>query len=142
MRPVEPGQITRLRAALEQLAEQDPLISLRQRNEEGELSVRLYGEVQKEVIAETLSREYGVDVTFGPSRTICIERPIGTGEHAEIIGEDGNPFFATVGFRVEPAEPGAAFAIVRELGACRSRSTAPSRRRCTRRSRRGCAAGR
>ncbi len=43
--PVEPGQMTRLRAALEQLAEQDPLISLRQRNAEGEPSVRLYGDV-------------------------------------------------------------------------------------------------
>ena len=103
VRPVEPGQITRLRAALDQLAEQDPLISLRQRNEEGEISVRLYGEVQKEVVMETLAREYGVAVTFGPSQTICIERPVGTGEHAEIIFEDENPFYATVGFRVEPA---------------------------------------
>ncbi|MDQ2784045.1 MAG: TetM/TetW/TetO/TetS family tetracycline resistance ribosomal protection protein, partial [Chloroflexota bacterium] len=104
--PFEPGQITRLRAALEQLAEQDPLIALRQRNEEGEIAIRLYGEVQKEVVMETLAREYGVAVTFGPSQTICIERPVGTGEHAEIIGENGNPFYATVGLRVEPAECG------------------------------------
>ena len=117
VRPVEPGQITRLRAALDQLAEQDPLISLRQRNEEGEISVRLYGEVQKEVIMETLAREYGVEVTFGPSRTICIERPVGTGEDAEIIFEDENPFYATVGFRVEPAARGSGIRYVRELGA-------------------------
>src|SRR5439155_9559272 len=74
VRPVEPGQITRLREALEQLAEQDPLITLRQRNEEGEISVRLYGEVQKEVLTETLLRDYGIGATFGPSRTICVER--------------------------------------------------------------------
>jgi len=49
IRPVDPSQITPLRAALEQLAEQDPLISLRQRNEAGEISLRLYGEVQKDV---------------------------------------------------------------------------------------------
>ena len=115
--PVEPGQITRLRAALEQLAEQDPLISLRQRNDAGEISIRLYGEVQKEVMMETLAREYGVAVTFGPSRTICIERPVGTGEHAEVIGEEGNPFYATVGFRVEPAERGRGVHFIRELGA-------------------------
>ncbi len=117
VRPVEPGQITRLRAALDQLAEQDPLISLRQRNDAGEISIRLYGEVQKEVMMETLSQEYGVDVTFGPSQTICIERPVGTGEHAEIIGENGNPFYATVGFRVEPAERRSGIRYVRELGA-------------------------
>jgi ribosomal protection tetracycline resistance protein len=116
VRPLDPGDMTRLRAALEQLAEQDPLVSLRQRNDEGELSVRLYGEVQKEVIGETLARDYGVGATFGPSLTICIERPLGTGEHAEFIGADGNPFYATIGFRVEPAAPGTGIRHVRELG--------------------------
>ena len=116
VRPVDPGQITPLRAALEQLAEQDPLISLRQRNEAGEISLRLYGEVQKEVVLETLSRDYGIGVTFGPTRTMCIERPLGIGEHAEFIGAPGNPFYATVGFRVEPAECGSGIRYVRELG--------------------------
>ncbi|HEX5501738.1 MAG TPA: translation factor GTPase family protein, partial [Thermomicrobiales bacterium] len=101
VRPVEPGRLTRLRAALEELAEQDPLIALRQRNAEGEISVRLYGEVQKEVLEETLTRDYGVAATFGPSRTVCVERPVGAGEHAEVMRENGNPFYATVGFRVE-----------------------------------------
>lgn len=116
MRPVDPSQITRLRAALDQLAEQDPLISLRQRNAEGEISLRLYGEVQKEVVADTLARDYGVAVTFGPSRTICTERPLGTGESAEFMGAEGNPFVATVGFRVEPAEPRSGVRYVRRLG--------------------------
>src|SRR5262249_6351031 len=92
VRPVSPGQITRLRGALEHLAEQAPLISLRQRNDEGEISVRLYGEVQKEVLTETLLRDYGIGATFGPSQTICIERPVGTGENLEIIFENDNPF--------------------------------------------------
>jgi ribosomal protection tetracycline resistance protein len=117
VRPVQPGQITQLRAALDQLAEQDPLISLRQCNEEGEVSLRLFGEVQKEVVAETLLRDYGVAATFGPTRTICIERPAGTGEHAEFMSEGGNPFYATIGFRIEPAERGSGVRYVRELGA-------------------------
>jgi ribosomal protection tetracycline resistance protein len=116
VRPVEPGQITRLRAALEQLAEQDPLIALRQRNDQGELSLCLYGEVQKEVVMETLSREYGIAVTFGPTMTVCIERPVGTGEHAEIIFTEGNPFHATIGFRIEPAEARSGIRYIRELG--------------------------
>jgi ribosomal protection tetracycline resistance protein len=116
VRPIEPSQITPLRAALEQLAEQDPLISLRQRNDEGEISLRLYGEVQKEVLLETLARDYGIGATFGPTQTICIERPTGTGEHAEIIFEGENPYYATVGFRVEPAAPGSGIRYLRELG--------------------------
>jgi len=106
-----------LRTALEALAEQDPLIALRQRNDEGEIAISLYGEVQKEVVMETLWRDFGVDATFGPSRTICVERPLGTGEGVEIMGENGNPFAATVGFRVEPGELGSGLRYVRALGA-------------------------
>jgi ribosomal protection tetracycline resistance protein len=115
--PIKPDEIIRLRFALEQLAEQDPLISLRQRNDAGELSVRLYGEVQKEVILDTLANEYGVEAWFGPSQTICIERVIGAGEHIENIGGNGNPFPATVGLRVEPGPQGSGIRYVRELGA-------------------------
>lgn len=116
VRPLDPTRITRVREALEQLAEQDPLMSLRQRNAEGEITVRLYGEVQKEVIADTLASEYGVRVWFGPTRTICVERPVGTGEHVERMGDDGNPFYATVGLRVGPAEQGSGIRYARELG--------------------------
>lgn len=117
VRPVEPGQLTRLRTALEELAEQDPLIALRQRNAEGEIAIRLYGEVQKEVVTETLARDYGVAVTLGPTRTICIERPVGVGEQVEVMREGGNPFFATLGFRVEPASCGSGVSYERDLGA-------------------------
>ena len=68
------------------------------------------------MLTETLARDYGVGATFGPSRTICIERPVGTGEDAEIIFEGDNPFYATVGFRVEPAAPRSGLRYVRELG--------------------------
>ena len=116
VRPVDPSQITPLRAALEHLAEQDPLISLRQRNADGEISLRLFGEVQKEVVAETLARDHGIAATFGPSQTICIERPVGTGENVEFIFEGDNPFAATIGFRVEPGEVGSGVRYHRQLG--------------------------
>jgi ribosomal protection tetracycline resistance protein len=66
-----------LRAALGQLAEQDPLINVRQSG--GELSVSLYGEVQKEVIAATLASDFGVEVTFRETMVIYIERVAGSG---------------------------------------------------------------
>lgn len=116
VRPVDPAQVTKLRSALEILADQDPLISLRQRNEAGEISVHLYGEVQKEVLADTLVNEFGVAASFGPSTTICIERPVGTGAHHELLGEGENPWMATIGFRVEPGEVGSGIRYDRELG--------------------------
>jgi ribosomal protection tetracycline resistance protein len=108
----------RLITALTQLAEQDPLINLRQDDLRGEVSVSLYGEVQKEVIEATLAADFGVAVSFRESTTICVERPAGVGEAVEIIGTDSNPFLATVGLRVEPAPVGAGveFRLGVELG--------------------------
>ena len=99
--PVHPEDRGRLHVALERLAEQDPLIDLR----DGEI-VSLYGEVQKEVIQATLADDFGVEAAFRETTTIYVERPAGTGEAVEIIDEGGNPFLATVGLRVEPAPHG------------------------------------
>ena len=106
-----------LYAALAQLAEQDPLINLRQDPVRREVSLSLYGEVQKEVVEATLADEYGVEVTFSETTTVCIERPVGSGAAVEVIAEDPNPFLATVGLRVDPA-PGAgvSFRLGVELG--------------------------
>jgi ribosomal protection tetracycline resistance protein len=95
-----------LHAALGQLAEQDPLINVRQDDIRNEIFVSLYGEVQKEVIAATLASDFGIAVSFRESTTICIERPAGTGAAAEFIGGPSNPFLATVGLRVEPGAAG------------------------------------
>ncbi len=111
--PSDPRHGGRLRIALAQLAEQDPLIDVRQDNRRHELSVTLYGEVQKEVIGATLADEYGIDVSFRETTTVCVERLVGEGSAVERLGKGGNPFTATVGLRVEPAPPatGVVFAL-------------------------------
>lgn len=107
-----------LHLALAQLAEQDPLINLRQDDLRGEVSVSLYGEVQKEVIQATLAEEYGVAVDFRETTTICVERLAGVGSAVEVIAKPPNPFLATVGLRVEPGPPGSGvrFRLAVELG--------------------------
>ncbi|WP_181767664.1 elongation factor G [Streptomyces albidus (ex Kaewkla and Franco 2022)] len=104
--PVRAADKGALHVALTQLAEQDPLIDLRQDELRAEIHVSLYGEVQKEVIQSTLADEFGLDVTFRESTTICIERLNAPGEAAEIMNKEPNPFLATVGLRIEPAPPG------------------------------------
>jgi ribosomal protection tetracycline resistance protein len=83
-----------------------------------EVLVSLYGEVQKEVIQATLVNDFGIDAGFRESTTICIERPVGSGAAAEMIGTAPNPFLATVGLRVDPAAVGAGvrFRLEVELG--------------------------
>ncbi len=95
-----------LQLALGRLAEQDPLINLRQDGARGELSITLYGEVQKEVLQATLDHDFGVPVVFRESTTICIERPSGVGAAVEFMRGPDNPFLATVGLLVEPAAAG------------------------------------
>ncbi|HYH91635.1 MAG TPA: translation factor GTPase family protein [Candidatus Saccharimonadales bacterium] len=105
-----------LRAALNQLAEQDPLIDVRQDDLRHEISVSLYGEVQKEVIQATLERDYGIAADFHETTTVCIERPARAGQAEEVIRaktktnitgrsspDSTNPFMATLGLRIEPA---------------------------------------
>jgi ribosomal protection tetracycline resistance protein len=108
----------RLHVALAQLAEQDPLIDVRQDDVRQELSVSLYGEVQKEVIQATLASDFGIDVGFRETTTICVERPAGTGEAVAKLREETNPFLAGVGLRVEPApiDTGVHFSLEVELG--------------------------
>jgi ribosomal protection tetracycline resistance protein len=93
----------RLRVALEQLAEQDPLINVRQDGAGQELTVSLYGEVQKEVIEATLADDFGLDVAFRETTPIYVERPARSGEAIEVLHAESNPFNATMGLRIEPA---------------------------------------
>jgi ribosomal protection tetracycline resistance protein len=121
VRPEEQGS---LRAALNQLAEQDPLIDVRQDDLRHEIAVSLYGEVQKEVIGATLERDYGISADFRETTTVCIERPARAGEAEEILraktktnitGRSSplstNPFRATLALRIEPAAAGSGIEV-------------------------------
>ena len=102
----DPADRGKLRVALGQIAEQDPLINLRQDDERQEISVSLYGEVQKEVIQATLAGDYGIEATFRKTTTIYIERPASCGSAVEILQSDEHPYSATIGLTIEPAEAG------------------------------------
>ncbi|SEF36011.1 ribosomal protection tetracycline resistance protein [Amycolatopsis pretoriensis] len=114
VRPVRPEQAAALFTALTRLSEEDPLIDVRRRGHD--VSVRLYGEVQKEVLRSMLAEGAGIDVTFEETRTLYVEKPIGTGEAVQGLDPAQRLyFFATVGLRVEPG-PGVSFGLSVELG--------------------------
>lgn len=102
----QPEQARAMRVALALLAEQDPLINVCQDDISQEVTVSLYGEVQKEVLEATLARDFGIDVAFHETTTLCIERPAGMGEAVERLHAESNPFLATLGFRIQPAPRG------------------------------------
>ncbi|HFJ9443246.1 TetM/TetW/TetO/TetS family tetracycline resistance ribosomal protection protein [Bacillus cereus group sp. TH243-1LC] len=107
-----------LYAALMELCEEDPLIQVWKDDVHNELYIRLFGQVQKEVIETTLFEKYNLQVTFSNTRVVCIEKPIGIGISVEVMGEKTNPFYATVGFKVERGElnSGITYKLGVELG--------------------------
>ncbi|WP_034271652.1 elongation factor G [Actinospica robiniae] len=118
--PRDPGRAGALFSALEQLAEADPYIAVRRDDTSHAIYLRLYGEVQKEVIETTLAEEFGIEVGFSPSRTISIERVAGVGSWVQERRPDERIFdLATVGLRIEPGVPGSglAYGLEVELGA-------------------------
>jgi ribosomal protection tetracycline resistance protein len=104
--PRRPDDKGALYVALEQLAEQDPLIDVRRDDSRHELTVSLYGEVQKEVIQATLADDFGLDVEFRETTPIYIERPTGTAEAVELLNTESNPYRATIGLRIAPGPSG------------------------------------
>lgn len=107
-----------LYAALMELCEEDPLIKVWKDDVHYELYIRLFGEVQKEVIETTLYEKYNLQVTFSNTRVVCMEKPIGIGNSVEVMGEKANPFYATIGFKVERGElnSGITYTLGVELG--------------------------
>ncbi|MEB8343818.1 translation factor GTPase family protein [Streptomyces endophyticus] len=115
----DPSRQGELHRALSELADVDPLIGLRP--ERGAARIRIYGEVQQEVLADTLEVEYGIDVDFRDTGVVCIERPSGTGSAALRMGDPGHPYHYTLAVTVEPAAPGTGV----ELVVAADRSTLP-----------------
>jgi ribosomal protection tetracycline resistance protein len=114
--PRDPRDKARLHAAMTQLAEQDPLINVRQDDIRQEIYVSLYGEVQKQVIEATLAADYGLRAQFRETTPICVERPVRAGTAEEVLHAPENPFLATLGFRIDPAPAGSGIGFLLEIG--------------------------
>jgi ribosomal protection tetracycline resistance protein len=114
--PRDPRDKAGLHAAITQLAEQDPLINVRQDDLRQEIYVSLYGEVQKQVIEATLDADYGLRAEFRGTTPICVERPVRTGTAEEILHAPDNPFLATLAIRVDPAPAGSGIGFRLEVG--------------------------
>jgi ribosomal protection tetracycline resistance protein len=105
VRACDPEQEHALRAALAQLADQDPLIAART-DEDGRPTVSLYGRVQEEVLASTLAEEHGIEVEFSEASVLHVERLRRVGSAVERFNTPTNPYAATIGLRLSPAAPG------------------------------------
>lgn len=102
--PAQPEKQFDLRQALSIIADEDPLIEVRLDDVDQAIFIHLYGEVQREVVEHTLLERFGLTTSYGAPAVICVERLRGRGAAAEIFGETNPPFYATVGFRIQPKQ--------------------------------------
>ena len=86
--PRRPADKGALHVALAQLAEQDPLINLRQDDIRQEISSRSTARCRRRSSRRRWRTTSASTSTFRETTTICIERPVGTGAAVEIIGKD------------------------------------------------------
>ena len=99
--PINPLERRGLYDALVLLADEDPLLGL---STESSLTVRLFGEIQMEILREILAERYGIAAEFSAARTIYKEAPT---QPAQARIPLGKTFYrAGVGFSITPLPPG------------------------------------
>lgn len=100
--PVNKEDSCRLYDVLSILSLEDPLLCLEVGNFKDDIFINLFGEVQMEIIQETIESKYNIKVKFSEVLTIYKETPKNSGEAVMHLNEHGNPFRAGVGIRVTP----------------------------------------
>ena len=116
--PVRPHQVRELYDYLALLADEDPMLDLSGASfaaADGQgLTVRMFGEVQMEVLGELLAERFDCPVSFLDAGTIYAEAPAKTATAIWPIKRKA-PFPAGVGFRVEPLPRGSGLHYVSDV---------------------------
>ena len=94
-----------LRAALQELSEEDPLLDLEWVKESRELHLRITGMIQLEILAELIEERYHLSLDFSPPTVIYMETPAAAAEGIEIYTMP-KPCWAVVKLLVEPLPRG------------------------------------
>ncbi|SFL95065.1 ribosomal protection tetracycline resistance protein [Paenibacillus sp. 1_12] len=92
-------------AAMQELADEDPLLDLQWLQDERELHLKVMGRIQMEIIIHLLSSRYGLVVTLGEPSVIYKETPVHAGE-GFMAYTMPKPCWAILRFRIEPGARG------------------------------------
>jgi ribosomal protection tetracycline resistance protein len=110
-----PIQRKELLEALTLMSESDPYLSYELSEFNDDIYISLFGFVQMDIVQEMLKRDYGVDIQMADPMTIYMETPQKMAEATTAMYEDGLPFHAALGFRIEPLPRGSGIEYVSEL---------------------------
>lgn len=116
--PIYLNQKYKLLQVLNIFKEENPLMEITNNSVQNNFTITLFGEVQKEVISDTLREVYNINVKFKDTNILYKEVPIGRGEYLIEKEHPENPFYATIGLSVEPTDQaGITYVVKTEWGA-------------------------
>ncbi|NUU59397.1 GTP-binding protein [Paenibacillus agri] len=92
-------------AAMQELADEDPLLDAQWLPEERELHIKVMGPIQLEILGSVMASRYGLAVTFGQPSVIYKETPACAGE-GFIAYTMPKPCWAILRFQIEPGPLG------------------------------------
>lgn len=104
----------RLPAALEKLQWEDPTFRVREDRETGQTILSGMGELHLEIIADRLSRDFGVEIKTGRPQVVYRETPGRTADHRESFRRevDGKVQAGELLLRISPLPRGASLRVV------------------------------
>ncbi|MDF2960220.1 MAG: GTP-binding protein [Paenibacillus sp.] len=105
VQPAGAADYPQLVAALQELADEDPLLDLQWHQQEHELHIKIMGPIQLEVLTHQLYSRFGLRAEFGPPSVIYKETPSGAG-YGYVAYTMPKPCWAILRFHIEPGERG------------------------------------
>lgn len=103
--PQSRDKLMDLLGALQELAEEDPLLETEYLADEKEIHIQITGTIQLEVLEALLRERYGLSVTFSKPSVIYKETPSAKGEGFEAYTMP-KPCWAVIRLLIEPGERG------------------------------------
>lgn len=91
---------------LKLISEEDPMLDLEAGDVKNSVYINLFGKVQMEILHDFIKNDYGIEVKFSDVMTIYKETPLKCSESVIHLNEQGNPFRAGVGIKIEPLKRG------------------------------------
>ncbi|MGL1892602.1 MAG: TetM/TetW/TetO/TetS family tetracycline resistance ribosomal protection protein [Spirochaetaceae bacterium] len=115
IKAINPDQKSALVQGVNKIAEGDPFLEYELHEGHEEIYLNFFGEVQIDIVKDILLESYDVEVEILEQMVIYKETPVGSGEAVMEMLHDGNPYWVTLGLRVEKAEQGSGLKINREV---------------------------
>lgn len=113
--PLDEHENIKLYEAILALSEEDPLLKYEASEDQKDLYLNFFGEVQMEVVKAILESKYNIKVKFEKALTIYKETLQKEGTAVTHIYEAENPFYAGIGMKVEPLKRGEGIKYVSEV---------------------------